>query len=75
MPWSRAFEDPVPCRQLVTLDDAAAYIIKLPKAGRVLINPVQAAHSRPKATDYCGAAMRCAQFDDELAIEKSRVVS
>jgi hypothetical protein len=34
MPWSRAFEDPIPLprgRQLVTLEDAAAYIMKLPK--------------------------------------------
>jgi hypothetical protein len=33
--WSRAFEDSVPLprgRQLITLKDAAAYIIKLPKA-------------------------------------------
>jgi hypothetical protein len=35
MPWSRAFEDPIRLprgRQLVTLKDAAAYIMKLPKA-------------------------------------------
>jgi hypothetical protein len=35
MPWSRAFEDPIPLprgRQLVTLKDAAGYIMKLPKA-------------------------------------------
>jgi hypothetical protein len=35
MPWSRPFEDPIPLpggRQLVTLEDAAAYIMKLPKA-------------------------------------------
>jgi hypothetical protein len=34
MPWSRAFEDPIPLsrgRQIVTLKDAAAYILKLPK--------------------------------------------
>jgi hypothetical protein len=34
MPWSRAFEDPIPLpggRQLVTLKDAATYIMKLPK--------------------------------------------
>jgi hypothetical protein len=34
MPWSRAFEDPIPLprgRQLVTLEDAAGYIMKLPK--------------------------------------------
>jgi hypothetical protein len=33
--WSRRFEDPIPLprgRQLVTLKDAAAYIMKLPKA-------------------------------------------
>ena len=39
MPWSRAFEDPIPLprgRQLVTLKDAAAYIMKLPKAERDL---------------------------------------
>jgi hypothetical protein len=33
--WSREFEDPIPLRkgrQLVTLKDAAAYIMKLPKA-------------------------------------------
>jgi hypothetical protein len=35
MPWSRAFEDPIALpkgRQLFTLDEAAAYIVKLPKA-------------------------------------------
>jgi hypothetical protein len=35
MPWFRAFEDPIPLprgRQLVTLKDAAAYIMKLSKA-------------------------------------------
>src|SRR5712675_2342490 len=34
MPWSRAFDDPIPLprgRQLVTLKDAANYIQKLPK--------------------------------------------
>jgi hypothetical protein len=33
--WSREFEDPIPLprgRQLVTLQDAADYILKLPKA-------------------------------------------
>jgi hypothetical protein len=33
--WKRAFEDPIPLprgRQLVTLQDAATYITKLPKA-------------------------------------------
>ncbi len=32
--WSRAFDDPIPLprgRQLVTLEDAAGYIMKLPK--------------------------------------------
>jgi len=35
MSWSRAFDEPIPLprgRQLVTLEDAAAYIMKLPKA-------------------------------------------
>ena len=35
MSWSREFEDPIPLprgRQLVTLQDAATYIMKLPKA-------------------------------------------
>jgi hypothetical protein len=35
MPWSRAFEDPIPLprgRQLITLKVAAGYIMKLPKA-------------------------------------------
>jgi hypothetical protein len=35
MPWSRAFEDPVELpagRQLLTLKQAADYIMKLPKA-------------------------------------------
>jgi hypothetical protein len=39
MSWSRAFEDPIPLprgRQLVTLEDAAAYIMKLPKADQDL---------------------------------------
>jgi hypothetical protein len=33
--WKRPFDDPIPLprgRQLVTLEDAAAYIMKLPKA-------------------------------------------
>jgi len=33
--WSREFEDPIPIpngRQLVTLKDAADYVMKLPKA-------------------------------------------
>jgi len=37
--WKRAFVDPIPLargRQLVTLEDAAAYIMKLPKAGQDL---------------------------------------
>ena len=36
MSWSRRFDDPIPLprgRQLVTLKDAADYIMKLPKAG------------------------------------------
>ena len=35
MPWSAEFDDPIVLprgRQLVTLEDAAAYIMKLPKA-------------------------------------------
>jgi hypothetical protein len=34
MPWSRRFVDPIPTRgkQLVTLQDAAQFILKLPKA-------------------------------------------
>ncbi len=35
MPWSRAFEDPIPLlrgRQLITLLDAGIYINELPKA-------------------------------------------
>jgi hypothetical protein len=35
MPWSRAFEDPVPLPhglQFVTLKDAGTYITKVPKA-------------------------------------------
>jgi hypothetical protein len=39
VPWSRAFEDPIPLprgRQLITLKDAAGYIKKLPKAERDL---------------------------------------
>jgi hypothetical protein len=35
MSWSREFEDPIPLprgRQLITLQDAADYIMKLPKA-------------------------------------------
>ena len=37
--WQRPFDDPIPLprgRQLVTLRDAARYIIKLPKAEREL---------------------------------------
>ena len=39
MPWSRAFEDPIALpkgRQLLTLDEAAAHIMKLPKAEQTL---------------------------------------
>jgi hypothetical protein len=35
MSWKRAFDDPIPLpngRQLITLQDAANYIMKLPKA-------------------------------------------
>jgi hypothetical protein len=35
LPWSASFEDPIPlpdCRLLLTLRDAASYIMKLPKA-------------------------------------------
>jgi hypothetical protein len=35
MSWSRPFDDPIPLprgRQLVTLEDAGAYITKLPKS-------------------------------------------
>lgn len=37
MSWSRRFDDPIPLpkgRQLVTLRDAARYILRLPKAER-----------------------------------------
>lgn len=39
MPWSSRFDDPIPLprgRQLVTLEDAAKYIQKLPKAEQQL---------------------------------------
>jgi hypothetical protein len=39
MPWSTPFEDPIDLpkgRQLVTLQDAATYIMKLPKAEQAL---------------------------------------
>jgi hypothetical protein len=39
MSWGRPFEDPIVLpggRQLVTLEDAAAYIMKLPKAEQKL---------------------------------------
>ncbi|KRQ94374.1 hypothetical protein CQ10_34125 [Bradyrhizobium valentinum] len=35
MPWSTPFEDPIPLpngRRLLTLGDAASYVMKLPKA-------------------------------------------
>jgi hypothetical protein len=47
MPWSRVFEDPIPLprgRQLVTLKDAAAYIMKLPKAEQDLEEWQAASH-------------------------------
>jgi hypothetical protein len=34
MPWSRKFDDPVP--GLLTLKDAASYILKLPKSEQAL---------------------------------------
>jgi hypothetical protein len=46
MSWSRAFEDPIPLprgRQLVTLKDAAAYILKLPKTEQQHLEEWQAA--------------------------------
>jgi hypothetical protein len=33
MPWTRKFDDPVP--GIVTLRDAASYILKLPKAEQI----------------------------------------
>jgi hypothetical protein len=39
MSWKRPFEDPIALpggRQLITLEDAAAYIMKLPKAEQKL---------------------------------------
>jgi len=39
MPWSRAFDDPIPLPrggQLITLKDAAKYIQKLPKVEQLL---------------------------------------
>lgn len=35
MPWSREFDDPIPLpRPLITLQDAAAYMMKLPPKAR-----------------------------------------
>jgi hypothetical protein len=65
--WAKPFEDPIPLssgRQLVSLQDAADYILKLPKAEQSLKEwqlatscLIQAAEGR--ATDAC--PHRCAQ--------------
>jgi hypothetical protein len=60
MPWSRAFEDPIPLprgRQLVTLKDAAAYIMKLPKAEQHLEEWQAATEALLMAADDRGQLM------------------
>jgi hypothetical protein len=50
MPWSARFDDPIPLprgRRLVTLQDAGAYITKLPKSRS--IHPVEPRTMRGEA--------------------------
>jgi len=47
MPWSHRFDDPIPLpdgRELVTLEDAASFIQRLPKAEQQLEEWQTAAH-------------------------------
>lgn len=72
--WKREFEDPIPLqrgRQLVTLKDAADYIMKLPKAERArlkimnenaVVKWVRASRRTgltlpPKGGPYCGPSL------------------
>jgi hypothetical protein len=60
MSWSRAFEDPIPLsrgRQLVTLKDAAAYIMKLPKGEQHLEEWQAATEALMMAAEDCGPLM------------------
>jgi hypothetical protein len=65
--WSRAFDDPIPLpprgRQLVTLADAADYIMKLPKAEQNLEEwqtAVRCLIGAPKvATSWCMRVSAC----------------
>jgi hypothetical protein len=57
--WQRKFEDPIPLpkgRQLVTLKEAADYIMKLPKNESDL--PEWEARSRPRSTSSAAALTR-----------------
>jgi hypothetical protein len=82
MPWSRAFDDPIPLprgRQLVTLEDAATYIMKLPKAEQdlpewqaaaCLIGTAEGRRGITRPTDVpllLGAARRCCLDSEEGA--------
>jgi hypothetical protein len=58
--WKRPFEDPIPLRrggQLVTLQDAADYILKLPKAEQNLKEWQAATEALIMAAEYRGPLM------------------
>lgn len=58
--WSRRFEDPIPLprgRRLVTLEEAAGYIMKLSKAERDLPEWQAAGEALIMAAERCGPLM------------------
>ena len=60
MPWSSRFYDPIPrdrSRQLVTLEDAAKYIQKLPEAEQQLEEWQNAVESLLLVVDHNGPTM------------------
>jgi hypothetical protein len=82
MPWSRAFEDPIPLprgRQLVALKDAAAYIMKLSKAEQHLEEWQAATEAlfdggrRSRAADACAhRVLRALNRNVERVFDASR---
>jgi hypothetical protein len=60
--WARQFEDPIPVpdgRQLVTLKEAADYIMKLPKAEQKLVEWQTAIHTLIGAAEGRDFLMHC----------------
>ena len=60
MSWSRAFDDPIPLprgRQLITLEDAANYLQKLPKAEQQLAEWQAAVEALLLVVEHTGPTM------------------